>query len=139
MDIFNSRITFLCIVALLVACGQNNEQVRKGSPDIKFEKTEFDFGTILMGEKVSHRFNFMNVGQGDLYIQKVISDCGCTVVDFEKKAIPPGKESYIEALFDSGGMPGLQIKNLFVYANVSDSVITLTLSASVDYSLEQNF
>lgn len=133
------RIVLISIIIFLAACSQDNKKVSDGAPSIKFAQLDFDFGTITMGEKVQHRFTFKNTGNGDLFIKEVSSDCGCTVVDYDKEAIPAGKESYIDAMFDSGGMPGLQIKSLTVYSNAQDSIIKLTVSATVDYSLEQGF
>jgi len=138
-QISNFRIVLISLMIFLAACVQENKKVSQGVPSIKFNDFEFDFGTISMGEKVQHRFSFKNTGNGDLYIKKVDSDCGCTVVNYEKGAILPGKESYIDAMFDSNGMPGLQIKSLTVYSNTTDSLIKLTLSATVDYSLEQGY
>ena len=35
---------------------------------MKFEKTEFDFGTIAKGAKVEHEFKFTNTGDAPLVI-----------------------------------------------------------------------
>lgn len=99
---------------------------------IEFESKEFDFGTIANGENVSHRFKFKNVGSSNLYITKIVADCGCTVVDYKKEAILPGQESYVEAAFNSTGYRGLQVKNIKVYSNTEPSENELVIIATID-------
>ncbi len=101
---------------------------------IEFESKEFDFGTITSGENVSHRFKFKNVGSSNLYITKVTADCGCTIIDYKKEAISPGKGSYIDAVFNSSGYHGLQIKNIKVYSNTKPAENELIIAAIIDTS-----
>ncbi|NJO90028.1 MAG: DUF1573 domain-containing protein [Chloroflexia bacterium] len=83
-------------------------------------------------------FVFENKGKGELLITKVDSDCGCTVADFETKAIKSGEKSTISAVFDSNGLPGFQIKKITVFSNASEPVV-LTISAVVDFELDKGF
>lgn len=107
------------------------EKVGRKTTGIGFESKEFDFGVITSGEHVSHRFKFKNTGNENLYIKKVETSCGCTVVNYTKKAVLPGKESYIEIVFDSSGYHGLQIKNITVFANTKPAKNELVVAATV--------
>jgi hypothetical protein len=120
----------LCFFSIQYGCGQV-EHKNVGKPKIQFTQIEFDFGNITMGEKVSHRFSFKNIGKGDLKIENVISSCGCTVVNYDKNPIITDKESFIEVSFNSDGYRGLQMKQIEVYSNCDSSKTTLTLWASV--------
>jgi hypothetical protein len=72
-----------------------------GTPS--FESTSHDFGKVIDGEKVQHRYSFKNTGKGDLVIAKVQAHCGCTSNEWTRDVIPPGGEGFILATFDSGG------------------------------------
>ena len=43
--------------------------------------------------------------------------CGCTSPDWSKEEIAPGKEGFIEIIFNSAGKSGMQRKNVSVYLN----------------------
>ncbi len=131
-------ILLLSILAVACASDEDNSGSRSGTPEIKFLKTEFDFGTIQMGEKVTCDFVFDNQGDGDLLINKVDSDCGCTIANFETMAIKPGEKSSIVVVFDSNGLPGFQLKKITVFSNAGEP-IELTISAVVDFELNNGF
>ena len=46
---------------------------------VEFEETEFDFGTVMEGEKVTHVYKFKNTGDEPLIISNAKATCGCTV------------------------------------------------------------
>ena len=79
----------------------NNPKSASHSSDkeavITFDKTEHDFGTLLQGEVVTYSFHFTNTGNAPLLISNVSTSCGCTVADFSREPINPGKEGYIKA------------------------------------------
>ena len=133
---------FLILVSIInFACkseNSNNVEVVDNNlinkPIIKFNETEFDFGEIISGEKVSHRFKFKNIGEGKLNIKKTIADCGCSSVKIGENPTSSGEESYIEITFDSRGFHGLQIKNIEIFTNVSKEPINLIVSANVEIS-----
>jgi hypothetical protein len=130
------RIMILAVIAVfgIVSCNNPDNKNNKGQAKIEFSETEFDFGMINQGEKVSHRFVFKNSGNGDLYIKDVDPSCGCTVASFPNKAVKPGETSYIETTFDSDGYRGMNVKEVEVRTNCKHSIINLTLSATVEVS-----
>ena len=100
-------------------------------PIITFDKTEHDFGTVLQGEKVTYSFHFTNTGNAPLLISTVNTTCGCTVGEFSKEPIPPGKSGVIKATYDSKGHQGVQTRNLSVVSNTNPGQTTLRLKATV--------
>lgn len=76
-----------------------------------------NMGKINEGQKLQIAFRFKNVGDKPLVIQSVRPGCGCTVADYPKEPIAPGKEAVITGSFDSQGREGLQHKEIFVSAN----------------------
>jgi hypothetical protein len=120
------------ILLFISACSNSNSKNNKGQALIQFSETEFDFGTIKQGEKVSHRFEFKNTGDGDLLIKNVEPSCGCTVASFPNVPIKAGEESFIDATFNSEGYRGLNIKGIEVNTNANPSIVKLTISATVE-------
>ena len=60
--------------------GTANGKVDKDKlPVIKFAEGTYDFGKIIQGEKVSHKFSFTNEGKSNLIITSAKGSCGCTI------------------------------------------------------------
>ena len=100
-------------------------------PVIEFDRTEFDFGTILQGEVVSYTFHFTNTGNAPLIITNVDKSCGCTAGDYPRNPIEPGKKGEVKITYDSKGHHGIQNKALIVNANTLPSQTVLRIRAEV--------
>ncbi len=55
--------------------------------------TQFEFGTMLHGESMSHTFVFRNVGDGPLNLDMGASTCKCTVGELKSSVLQPGEET----------------------------------------------
>lgn len=100
---------------------------------IKFEKDFIDFGKLTEGEIATCSFKFKNVGKSDLIISSVTANCGCTVADYPREPIAPGKEGQITVRYDSEGSAGIRIqKQVSVLANTSPATTTLRIAADVN-------
>lgn len=102
-----------------------------GQPKLKMIESEYDFGTINQGEKVTHVFKFVNEGSAPLVISKINTPCGCTSPSWSKEPIAPGKEGTITVSFNSAGKVGNQIKSLSVIYNGEMSPTMFTIKANV--------
>ena len=76
----------------------NADSQTEKKPKIDFVETEHDFGIIKQGERVSHTFIFTNNGNSDLILNNVSASCGCTVPEYDKNPIAPGKDGKIEEI-----------------------------------------
>lgn len=141
-------IAFLCMV-IISACTNNNSGNQlsgnlvnnpnsasgnisaKDLPVITFVEDSHDFGTINQGEKVSYSFRFKNTGKTDLLISDVRASCGCTVGEFPKEPVKPGKENFIQVTFNSQGKVGAQNKTITVMANTQPNTHTLTIKSLI--------
>lgn len=83
----------------------------------KFDKKEYNFGTVAVGTKVEHDFYFTNVGEVPMVITDANSTCGCTIPEIPKEPIPPGGRSKVKVTFDSTGKIGMQDKHVTITAN----------------------
>ena len=115
----------------LVKNPKSASQPTEKQPIITFDKTEHDFGTVLQGEVVTYSFHFTNTGSSPLIISNVNTSCGCTVGDFSREPIAPGKDGYIKATYDSKGHHGFQSRALTVITNTNPSQSVLRLKATV--------
>ncbi len=111
------------------ADGEDGES--SGLPTIDFEETEYNFGTVIQGEKVSHSFKFKNNGNGNLIVSNVKASCGCTVPKWTKEPIKPGQTGTIELVFDSSNRDGKQTKSAKVYSNTQPNVMELFIRCEV--------
>jgi hypothetical protein len=84
---------------------------------ISWTDTLVDFGTISEGKMVKVSFEFHNTGETPLLISEVSPSCGCTVADYPREAIMPGKAGRITAGFDSHDHPGFIKKSITVISN----------------------
>ncbi|HBI00136.1 MAG TPA: hypothetical protein DDY18_00765 [Flavobacterium sp.] len=96
-----------------------------------FNKKEHDFGVISEGAKVETTFTFTNTGEADLIIANASGSCGCTVPEFPKEPIKPGKTGKMKVSFDSNGKPGMQQKSVNITANTASGKDVLTIKANV--------
>lgn len=64
---------------------------------------KWDFGDIERGKKVSHVFKFKNTGNAPLIIADVATSCGCTMPEYPREPIMPGKESQVKVTFNGEG------------------------------------
>ena len=98
----------------------------------KWSDTAIDFGTRKMGDLVNITFLCTNTGTKPLYLYDVHPSCGCTLVDYSKAAIEPGKQGRIEAQFDTKkSHPGVVHKTVFVRYNVDNTSTYLKFSGTV--------
>lgn len=117
--------------------GDNEPAVPAGPiTTLKFEETEYDFGTVMEGEKVVHDYAFTNTGDEPLIISNAKGSCGCTVPDWPREPIAPGESAVIKVQFDSknkGKVGGaLQSKRVTITANTDPVNTYLTIKGKVD-------
>jgi len=102
---------------------------------IEFDEDTYDYGEIVDGEKVKHLYKFKNTGDNPLIISNAKGSCGCTVPQWPREPIAPGKSGEIEVVFDSknkgkvGGSP--QSKRVTLTANTDPVNTYLTIKGTV--------
>ena len=102
-------------------------------PKITFDSDLHDFGRITSGESISYRFHFRNTGDADLVLSGCSATCGCTVADYPRGRIAPGKEGYVTVTFNSQGKTGQQYQEVTVTSNAQPGRNILKITAQVTY------
>ena len=125
---------FALVLCLCVSCNSDSEQGKLSTELVNNPKsaTEHDFGKVLQGEVVTYSFHFTNTGNAPLLISNVSTSCGCTVGDYPRTPIAPGKGGVIKATYNSKGHHGMQNRSLTVVANTMPNRTMLHLKAMVN-------
>lgn len=117
-------LLLLCLTVTLFAMSQK--------PVISFEKTAHDFGKVNESDgKITNVFDFKNVGNSPLVINRVQASCGCTTPTWTKEPIEPGKKGSITVTYNPQGRPGAFTKTITVYSNAVEEQMILTIRGEV--------
>lgn len=100
-------------------------------PEISIPVDDFNFGDIIQGESATHNFLIKNIGNNNLIISSAKGSCGCTVPEWPKSPILPGKEAYVKVVFNSAGKIGKQKKTVTLLTNAIPATKVLTVSCNV--------
>ena len=107
-------------------------------PKIELENSDFDFGDITQGDKVSHIFKFKNIGKSDLVILDAHASCGCTVPEWTKKPIKSGESGEINIIFNSEGKMGAQQKTVTLRTNTEIGNEIINFKANINPKKGEN-
>ena len=122
-------ISFFSINAQPITTTSPNDD-DKNAPIITFEKFVHDYGKIKEGSNGVCEFKFKNTGKTPLILTKPQSSCGCTIPDWPKEPILPGKSSVIKVTYDTKKI-GVINKEVTVYSNSKDGSVKLTIKGNV--------
>jgi len=101
-------------------------------PEMSFEATEHDFGSIAKGTAVEHVFKFTNTGKAPLVITNASSSCGCTVPEYPRnESIAPGETREMLVKFDGSGQ-GQTTKTVNITANTEKGTEQVRIKAFVE-------
>lgn len=91
----------------------------------------YDFGEVMQGELIKVRFEIKNTGKVPLKIFEVKPACGCTLADYSKEAVEPGKTAWVEAEVDTKDLYGGISKTVSVMANTQPTAIPLQITGKI--------
>ena len=105
----------------------------KARAEIKFEKTNHNFGTFVADTAVLDcEFKFTNTGNADLYIHQAFASCGCTVPDYPTEAIKPGQSGVIKVTYDgTHKAPGNVRRSITIHTNAKTEMIKLYITGKM--------
>jgi len=145
-----NKYIFLAFSVLLFSCGEkktnkastnlvkidatadsSSSNKKSGEAKIQFEKLLHDFGYITQGEVVEYEFIFTNTGDADLLVASATASCGCTIPDYPKEPIAPGKQGKIKVKFNSELRMDKFLKEIYVTANTEPLVTTLSITGVI--------
>ena len=105
-------------------------------PVLQVDPNIYKFEPVSEGTIVSHEFVITNSGNQELLIDRVISSCGCTVVEVSPKNVAPTQSAKVKVEFDTTGFSGYKTKSVRIYSNDPESsMTTLYLEGRVESEL----
>lgn len=124
--------TAFITVALMLIFVLPVEAKKDKAATIRFEEQTYNFGTIKEdGGSVSHDFNFVNDGDGNLVILDATAQCGCTRPEYPKNPVAPGKTGKIKITYNPIGRPGAFEKVVTLKTNAKTKKVRLKISGTV--------
>jgi hypothetical protein len=97
---------------------------------INWKVTSYDFGKIEQNIPVTIEFEFENNSLVPLIINYVRPTCGCTVADYPKEPVQPGKSSRITINYNARNL-GHFTKSVIVSSNASEGDTQLVITGEV--------
>ncbi len=98
-----------------------------------FQNSTHNFGHIDEdGCAVTCNFEGVNTADHPIEIEKIVTTCGCTTVEFDKKPIPAGGVFSFKVAFNPLNRPGRIDKQIFVLASDSPAEICLNIIGYVN-------
>ncbi len=97
---------------------------------INWKGTSYDFGKIEQNIPVTTEFEFENNSLVPLIINSVRPTCGCTVADYPKEPVQPGKSSGITISYNARNL-GHFTKSVIVSSNASEGDTQLVITGEV--------
>jgi hypothetical protein len=96
----------------------------------KFASETIDFGKIKQGVPQKGTFTVTNISKEPLIIEQANPTCGCTISDYTKEPIAPGKTGVINATYNAAAM-GHFDKHLTVKFAGIDEIKQITFTGDV--------
>jgi hypothetical protein len=120
-------ITFLSFFSFIVNAQDNRAAF---ADSITFDKLIHDYGTIEQGSDGGAVFTFTNKGTKPLVLSNVRAACGCTVPEWPREPIAPGKTGEIKVKYNTN-IAGNFNKTITVNSNAANSAVVLRVRGSV--------
>lgn len=131
---FNMKISSLLfavsIVLLTGALTLKGQEPVSLSSSIEWTSTIYDFGKIQQGQPVTAEFEFTNNSMVPLIINSVQPSCGCTVADYPREPIQPGKSGKIAVTFNAASKGAFQ-KSVLISTNATEGRASLIIKGEV--------
>ena len=121
----------LSVAALSFASLLFAQPAAKTAADVaKFATETIDMGKVKQGVPATATFTVTNIGKEPLIIEQANPTCGCTISNYTKEPIAPGKTGTINATYNAAGVSHFD-KHLTVKFAGVDEIKSITISGDV--------
>lgn len=126
-----TAVTVLVWIMVMTACvNKTEEQARKSGKEIFFEEKVYDYGEIAVDSDGECGFLFRNISDKPIVINRVRSNCGCTIPGWPEEPIEPGESDTIKAIYNTS-LTGPFTKTVYVYSTAANSPVKLQIKGKV--------
>src|SRR5580765_3437181 len=91
---------FFIATAFIITAGAM-AQATKSDDFVKFNTTKYDFGKVKQNVPAVYSFELTNTSDKPLVIENAHATCGCTVPEYQKDPILPGKTTKIKVQYNA--------------------------------------
>jgi DNA-binding protein YbaB len=95
-----------------------------------FKSETIDFGKIKVNNPPTAVFQITNIGSEPLIIESANPTCGCTIGDYTKSPIAPGKQGEVKATYNAASI-GAFTKTMTVKFAGVDELKSITIKGEV--------
>lgn len=103
---------------------------KKVADVVKFKSESIDMGKIPQGTPATATFTVTNISKEPLIIETASPTCGCTIGNYTKEPIMPGKDGTITATYNASNLSAFEKHMNVKFAGV-DEVKSITLKGEV--------
>ena len=118
-------ILFLAVVHSATAMAQTTP-----ADVAKFSAQTINLGSVKQNEPATASFEITNISDKPLVIEQANPTCGCTIADYTKEPIAPGKMGFVKATYNAANT-GSFVKNITVKFTGVDATQAITLTGEV--------
>ncbi len=119
------------ILFAILAMSSTSLFAQKKADDLaKLNVQTYDLGKVKQGVPATATFVVTNIGKESLLIEQANPTCGCTVSDYTKSEIAPGKTGYIKATYNAANLGHID-KTLTVKFAGADDIKSIKLTGDV--------
>ncbi len=105
---------------------------------IVFNNEIHDFGTFPEdGDNQTYDFQFINKGKNPVAIVYVYTTCGCTVANYTRKPVFPGKTGVVSVTYNPQGRPGKFNRSVLIDFGDANKKVKLCISGMVTPGVER--
>ncbi len=118
------------LLAALVLSSATLFAQKKADDLAKIDVSTYDLGKVKQNVPATATFVVTNIGKEDLLIDQANPTCGCTISDYTKSPIAPGKTGVIHATYNAANVGHID-KTLTVKFAGADDIKFIKLSGDV--------
>lgn len=118
------NVVLALFVALFGFAANAQEVALENGPKISFNKDVHDYGQMEQGGDPYCEFEFTNTGDAPLIISNAKGSCGCTVPEWPKEPVMPGKTAIMKVRYDTKRVGPIN-KSVTITSNAVDNPTTV--------------
>jgi len=108
------------LLAALLFSSANLFAQKKADDIAKFSTETYDFGKVKQNTPPTATITVTNIGTEPLIIEQASPSCGCTVSDYTKAPIAPGKTGTITATYNAAAVGPINKSLTVKFAGADD-------------------
>ena len=119
------------VLFAILALSSTSLFAQKKADDVaKLDVQTYDLGKVKQGVPATATFVVTNISSEPLLIEQASPTCGCTISDYTKSEIAPGKTGYIKATYNAANLGHID-KTLTVKFAGADDIKSIKLTGDV--------